>query len=387
MRTATLKVRKYKHAPATPFMIDTRENGKRKRLFFRTKTDAEQELTRIKTKLNKEGAEALSLPDDLRVAALRISRELEPFGKTLNDAGQFYLKYLHDSQRSITVRALADEYLRTKSTKNLSVVHLRDLRNRFAVFCETFGDEIVRTLTPKQIEHWLNGLKLSNQSIKNFRSRIGGLFAYGVKREYLDRNPILAIDSPKIVGGAIEILSVDQLRNLLNAAAADMLPLIAIGAFAGVRSAELVRLEWNDLDIPRGFVTVQARRAKTTRRRTIRMEPCLQAWLSPFIGKTGRIFDNNAAELAERFNQKLSAIASEAGIERWPNNGLRHSFASYHCAKYQDAEKLRGDMGHTSAKLIFSTYRELVHPDEAERYFAIFPPAQAENVVPMAQAS
>jgi hypothetical protein len=48
---------------------------------------------------------------------------------------------------------------------------------------------------------------------------------------------------------------------------------------------------------------------------------------------------------------------------------------------------LRGDMGHTSAKLIFSTYRELVHPDEAERYFAIFPPTAAENVVPMAQAS
>jgi integrase len=364
-------------------MIDTRIDGKRHRKFFRTKRDAEQELTRIKTKMAREGEEALSLPDDLRIAALAIQRDLEPFGKTLRDAGAFYLKFLNDSLHSITVRALVDEYLKVKSTKNLSEVHLRDLRNRYEVFCRTFGDSMVRTLTPRQIESWLNGLGLSNQSVKNFRSRIGGLMAFGVKREYLDRNPILAIDAPKIIGGAIEILSVDQLRSLLNAAPADMLPLIAIGAFAGVRSAELVRLEWSDLDIPRGFVTVQAARAKTARRRTIEMECCLQAWLAPFVGRTGRIFDNDAAELAERFNQKLNAIAREAGIPKWPNNGLRHSFASYHMAKYQDAESLRADLGHTSAKLIFSNYRELVHPDEAERYFKISPTAPAENVVPM----
>jgi len=387
MRTAVLKVRPYRHSAATPFMIDTRIDGKRHRKFFRTKRDAEQELIRIKTKIAREGQEALSLPDDLRIAALAIQRDLEPFGKSLRDAGAFYLKHLIDSQQSIMVRALADEYLAMKATKNLSVVHLRDLRNRYVVFCEKFGNESVRSLTPKQIESWLHGLKLSNQSVKNFRSRIGGLLAYGVKREYLDRNPILAIDPPKIIGGAIEILTVDQLRNLLSAAPIDMLPLIAIGAFAGVRSAELVRLEWSDLDIPRGFVTVQAARAKTARRRTIRMEDCLQAWLAPYVGRSGHIFDTDAKEAAERFNQILSAIAREAGIAKWPNNGLRHSFASYHMAKYQDAERLRGDMGHTSAKLIFSTYRELVHPNEAERYFNILPPAPAENVVPMAQAS
>jgi hypothetical protein len=43
-------------------------------------------------------------------------------------------------------------------------------------------------------------------------------------------------------------------------------------------------------------------------------------------------------------------------------------------------------MSHTSTKLIFSNYREIVTPDEAERYWNIFPATPAENVVPMAQS-
>jgi integrase len=59
-----------------------------------------------------------------------------------------------------------------------------------------------------------------------------------------------------------------------------------------------------------------------------------------------------------------------------PHNCLRHSFASYHLAKYQDAARLSLDMGHTSPKLLFNTYREVVYPEAAQLYFAIVPPTQ-----------
>ena len=45
------------------------------------------------------------------------------------------------------------------------------------------------------------------------------------------------------------------------------------------------------------------------------------------------------------------------------------------------------DMGHTTTAMIFANYREIVTPEEADRYWQIFPPRVAENVVPMAQAS
>jgi len=49
-------------------------------------------------------------------------------------------------------------------------------------------------------------------------------------------------------------------------------------------------------------------------------------------------------------------------------------------------------MGHVSPEqsapnMIFGHFREIVTPDEAERYWNIFPATPAENVVPMAVTS
>jgi integrase len=197
-----------------------------------------------------------------------------------------------------------------------------------------------------------------------------------------DRNPVDSIDAVKKVDKPVEILKVAELARLLDCATPEVLPLIAIGAFAGVRTAELLRLDWKDADLTRGFLNVDAEKSKSARRRLIKMEPCLIAWLSPYAGKTGLILPVNVFQYLHLVRQTCKA----AGITAWPKNGLRHSFASYHLAKHQDAPRLALDMGHVSPHMIFNHYREIVTPEEAERYWQIFPPQPAQNVVPM-QAS
>jgi integrase len=61
---------------------------------------------------------------------------------------------------------------------------------------------------------------------------------------------------------------------------------------------------------------------------------------------------------------------------------LRHSFASYHLAKFSDAAALALELGHTNANLVFQHYRQIVKPKDAERYWSIRP-SRAENVVTM----
>jgi integrase len=386
MRKATLKVRPYPHAPATPWVIDTRQEVdgklKRKRLFFVTKTAADQELARIKIKLNKEGSAALNLSDATRFAALHGEKALAGYGKSIGDAIDFYLKHLADSLRSIPISQLAAEYLAHKAQLGLSEVHQTDLRNRFEQFCAVFGDTGTRTLTSQQVQEWLYSLKLSHQSVNNYRSRLGALLGFGVKKGYLDRNPIDNIDKKKVVDHPPEIYSVDDLARLLDAAPPALVPLVALGAFAGIRTAELLKLEWQDIDLARGKINISTAKSKTAARRNITMEPCLKAWLSPYaLAHPVRIFEGNVYT----FLHLLRTACKAAGIKP-AKNGLRHSFCSYHIAKYENAARLALDMGHTTTKLIFSNYRELVTPEEAERYFNIFPPAHAENVVPMAQA-
>jgi len=68
-----------------------------------------------------------------------------------------------------------------------------------------------------------------------------------------------------------------------------------------------------------------------------------------------------------------------AGVKRAPapDNGLRHSFASYRLAATNDAAKTALELGHPNTKLLFSTYRELVTPEDAVEYWSIVPTGAA----------
>jgi integrase len=79
--------------------------------------------------------------------------------------------------------------------------------------------------------------------------------------------------------------------------------------------------------------------------------------------------------------KKLDRIRRAAGLVGWPNNGLRHSFASYRLAAIHDAPRVSAELGHTSPQMLYSTYREIVRPEEADRYWKI-KPAQEGAVIP-----
>jgi integrase len=382
MRAPTPKVKTYT-SKTSPFVIDgLRVNGRRKRLFFATETAANQELARIKIKQRREGETALSLSDTTRIAALEGERKLAVFGKSLNWAVEFALDHLEKSQQSVPISQVVQEYLDQKIRKGVSSVHITDLTNRFAKFCETHGATPSRTLTSHQVENWLYDLKLSPTSFNNYRSRLGALFGWGAKKEkgYFDHNLIEDIDKLKVVGEPVEIYTVDELTRLMNVAAPEILPMIAMGAFAGIRTAELLRVTWQDVDLSRGYLDIPASKSKTASRRNIKMEPNLFAWLSPNAGHKGPIFNGKV----HSFLYQMRQTGKKAGLVKLPNNGLRHSFCSYHLAKYLDAARLALIMGHTTTKLIFSTYREVIKvPPEADRYFAIMPPTQPTNVISM----
>jgi len=70
----------------------------------------------------------------------------------------------------------------------------------------------------------------------------------------------------------------------LAAADRELIPFLALGAFAGQRSAEIERLDWRDVNLT-GFVFVEAGKAKTATRRQVEIRRISAPGLNPLPRK------------------------------------------------------------------------------------------------------
>jgi integrase len=376
MKKATIAVRPYRHSKKHKFIVDLRAFGKGRK-FFKTRAEAEAEAMRQRTLLERYSREAIGLSQREMSDFIEANRKLAAYSETINDAVEFRIDHLERVRRhGITVAQLADEVVEAKRRDGRSEVYLRDLRYRLSKFVQDFGARPIAGITVDELDNWLRALPYSPQSRTNYRTIIGLLFSYAESRGIIERNIILRTAKPKLVDRPPEIFAVDELRALLEAAnrvAPDVVPMVAIGAFAGLRDAEIKRLDWSEVDVARGHIEVKAAKAKSARRRIVPLQPNLAAWLRPYSWMSGHLVPKGN-------RAKLSRIRKAAGLARWPNNGLRHSFASYRLALIHDAPRVSAELGHTSPQMLYSVYRELVMPADAERYWKI-EPAVPERVV------
>jgi integrase len=374
-----IAARPYRHSTTYKFVLDLRAFGKGRK-FFKTRTEAEAEALRQRTLLERHSRTAVGLSQRELSELIHARDRLAGYGKTVKEAADFLVDHLDRVLRhGITVAQLAAEVLEAKRRDGKAPAYLADLRKRLTRFCHDFGDRSIAGIGVEELDNWLRDLPLSPKSRANYRANIGVLFSYAESRGIIDKNPILRTAKPKLVDRPPEIFTADELRALLEAARQhqpDVLPMLAIGAFAGLREAEIKRLDWSEVDLVRCHIEVTAAKAKSARRRIVAIQPNLAAWLRPYSEMKGAVVPAGA-------RKKLARIRKAAELVKWPNNGLRHSFASYRLAAIHDAPRVSAELGHASPQMLYSTYRELVLPEEAERYWKLFPPTETSNVISM----
>ena len=325
------------------------------------------------------GTAALSIPDALRVEAIECRELLQPLGATLRDAAKFYAGHLKAITGSRKVREVVADLLAARTADGMSPRYLGDLRVRLGRFVLSFGEEMIAGITASRIDEWLRGLGVGSVTRNTFRRRLAVLFSFAKRRGYVAENPITDVERAKERETEIEILSVSQVARLLESASVDMLPFWAIGAFAGLRRAEIERLTWGEVDFDANVIEVKASKSKTATRRLVTIQPNLREWLAPYRTHIGRVCPLN---LQRKINEDRERAELRSG---WPQNALRHSFGSYHLAQFNDAARLALEMGNSPAT-IFRHYRQLVKPKQAERYWRIVPAVASKKLVQFASA-
>jgi integrase len=385
MRIRKIRVRRYndKKFPHLKFVVNYREAGKRKRRFFERKDHADTFADEKNIERHNEGIEHAEFPAALRIMAQECSEALSAFGKTIRDATEHFVAHLKASEKSCTVVQLVRELVTAKERDGASARHVSDLRSRLNIFAEKFDGQAVATITTPEIDDWLRSLPVSPVTRNHYRRLIVLAFNFAMDRGYAASNPALKTAEAREPKSKPGILTVEQATTLLVNAAPEIVPYIAIGLFAGLRRAEIERLDWSEIDFDSDRIEVTAEKSKSkVANRFIAIQPNLRAWLLPFRKHKGSVTPQDRFEFRRLFEQ----ARRDSGIKEWPDNALRHSFASYHVAHFRDARALALEMGHTDSAMLFNHYRALVKPKDAERYWSS-KPVKTKAVIPFVKAS
>jgi integrase len=363
---------------------------------FSSLRDARFEAGRVAAAIATGEADILKLTSADRATYLRAMDALKPLGIPLHVAIEEYVEARqhagagliaaakeHGRRHAVaTVRkSIAEtvsELLEAKKQDGMSVRYLQSLRSHLTRFADHFRMNI-NTITSAQIEDWLRRIKRGPRTRNNILHSIVTLFNFAKARGYLPKMVATEADhvaKAKDHGGEIGIFRPKQLADLMAAGGDEAKLYFAIGAFTGLRSAELIRLEWEDVNFERGYIQVGKAKSKTATRRLVPIQPNLEMWLAPYRAKSGLIFVSEHA--ADRSIEQAKAAGTG-----WPNNVLRHSYGTYRLAQCQDAARVALEMGN-SPQMLFRNYRELVDERDAADWFGIIPrEIVAKKIIPL----
>jgi integrase len=306
------------HCPerSSPWKVDipaSVSGHRRTRKFFKTKPEA---ITFV-SKLKREGAGAL--------------QEASPV-LTVADAVDSWVARSHDK----------------------STAYQRQLRLITGHLCAEFGRKDLASVDHRQLEAWLLGLPGGETYRINHYRVTRRFFEWCVDwLEAIPRNPMKKVGRPAdIEGREVAILQPEDMGKVLAVAAGRLLAWVALGGFAGLRSEEILRLDWADVDWKAGEIFVrQPKRAKGWRPRYVKILPALRRVLGTEC-QTGKVFPGGMRELYMQRRAAMDAL----GWQRWPQNCLRHSFGTYHLAMWKDASKTAHEMGHSNPEITHRHY-------------------------------
>lgn len=365
--------------PPYQYAVVKRQKGQSKREteYFVEKDTALTKAEAWAVEAGNVGAQAAStLTNSLKRDVMNWRHELDAYGKGIGDAVAFYLKHLRATRTSKPISEVVDELASFKADKRKRERYVRDLTNRLARFSRTFGERMIGELTDKEVEGWLDSLNVGPVAWNNERRYLNLLWNFAISKNWATENVIAKIHTQDVEERSPEILSIEQARALMNAADDSMRAYYAIALFGGVRDEEIQRLEWQNVNLLTGYITIEANVAKTKRKRLVPITPNMKAWLLPVAKSRGPVTPDNVDGLKKQTYRR-------AGITEWPSDGTRHSFGTYEMARTKDIGHVSEVMGNSPA-VVKKHYQQAVEFEKGDEYFAIFPSVAGEsNIVPM----
>lgn len=349
--------------------------GERRRVSFgEDKAGAERALAKAKAAVVTHGELGLSASPMEMAEFLTLMERLRKAGASISEAVEFYMRHGTLVKAPVLLPELVESFIWSRAEAGRSPRTLETYRGTLRSLARAFPLRLAHELTAEEVAIWLAGPGWSARTKSGALGHLRSLYAWGREpaQGHASLDPSAGMTIKADVPEEIGTLTVGQCERLLKAAMHEprMMPYLVLGMFCGLRRAEIQRLTWDAVDLDERTVIVGARISKTRQRRVVDLPENAVAWImaagDETRGRTARVAPANLKEKWPEFWPKCGLLA-------WPNNGLRHTFASMHYAMWQDEAKLQAQMGHESANMLHQHYRALKTRKEAEKFWALAP--------------
>lgn len=299
--------------------------------------------------------------------------KLLPDGVNLMDAVRFYLKH-HESVAVSTkpVAALIGDLdahmAKTKVTAKHRAMTI-SLLNRFAKIAPKAFNEV----KTKHLQAWIDeaGPAASKQSrFAALRALYNRARVTGVLPNHIP-SPLDAVSKAPAEPVDPVLIDVGHLKRVFEAVrthSPGVLAALTLKAFAGLRTSEVGRLTFDQIDLSNRVICLSSTVTKTRRRRLVPLNDTAIAWLQaapePRHPKC-RVTKSN-------FHDLVNSALDAAGVAHIPPNSLRHTCATALLAVGKQAPEVAGMLGH-SVNVLESHYKGLMTADQGREYFNILP--------------
>lgn len=373
------------------FKLSVYTDGKKKRTFYRDKESAEKAWTAHVRRVERHGKRS-ALYDAAAQReyeeAKRIVSEVD-----LREVARFYRSHHPEDAVNITVSKAMTLFQEQKESQKLSAAHSKRLKAHLDRFALTHGERLMREVTGNQALEWLQELakEFDPRTVWNYYDSLSNFFNWAKRRKHTEKAPTSEIhesDLPVVPTKSKGVLTVGQAAAMmawLGEHRAHFVPWHALQLFAGIRNAEVARMQWEWIDLKRRVITLpgwvndnggEAKRIVKTGDDWVLhgLPENLWLWLEKYKDK-GAVRAPSGDAIKRMRNVRFLKLPNHP-IPAWPQNAMRHTFCTMMISLHSDAAKVANWSRHTNPRQLYKSYvAKLVSKEEAEEFFAIVPGA------------
>ncbi|WP_454735459.1 Arm DNA-binding domain-containing protein [Cupriavidus necator] len=245
----------------------------------------------------------------------------------------------------------------------------------------------IRDVTPPVLREWIAGMKVSAKRVRNVLTPLRGAIALALQDRHLTENPLDLIEVARVTGKVrrrppyeINPCSLDEIQKILASAHEPYRYGLQLAFFTGMRTSELIALEWEQVDFDNWTVRVDRAVAEGVEKdggkteaalRTIELiapaRDAIERLKEVSYGKSRYVVTKPHSK--DRYSDSNSwsnawqRVIAKAEVTRRNSYQTRHTFASLLLSQGENPLWVARQMGHKNTEMIFKRYGRWISSD------------------------